>query len=403
MKTIHSAAQAAGARPRRDSDASKPTFRPVLRRDLMRTLRAVRRDLGLSTGDLLVLDALLSFLPCRDKATGADRPVTPDMMLVIYASNASVCGRANDMDDRVLRRHVARLERAGLVVRRMSATGKRFPLKSGGAVRDAFGVDLTPLLHRYAELLDLARKLEERRDALRSLRAEALALRARLLTAADQFCDATVRFLDHVKTVLRRSTLTPDLVENLLARLRGIADGDDRSDEAPCPAASTEPAPFHDKRNLPSEDASSPDERATSRLSADNRRDAETDDASGGNGQNVRQVESPKIDPYPRDQIDDVTIRRAWRQHPTISEFMPDAPRSPRELLEKIYLFGGMMKLKHDDLVPALKSLGWVGTVSALDYLAERAGRIVSPPAYLERMIADHDAGRPVGWLKAAG
>lgn len=61
------------------------------------------------------------------------------------------------------------------------------------------------------------------------------------------------------------------------------------------------------------------------------------------------------------------------------------------------------MNLKVQDLLPALRSLGWLGTVSALDYLARKAATIVSPPAYLKRMIADHDAGKPVGWMRVAG
>ena len=99
---MNSAAIAAGTPSPYVQAQTNAGFIPIFRRDLMRALRTTRRNLGLSTGDLLVMDALLSFLPCRDRATGTDRPVSPDMMLVVYAGNATVCERANGMNERVL-------------------------------------------------------------------------------------------------------------------------------------------------------------------------------------------------------------------------------------------------------------------------------------------------------------
>jgi hypothetical protein len=62
-----------------------------------------------------------------------------------------------------------------------------------------------------------------------------------------------------------------------------------------------------------------------------------------------------------------------------------------------------MMNLKRSDLLSALGSLGWLGTVSALEYLAKKAVKIMNPPSYLKKMVHDYDAGRPVGWLKRHG
>lgn len=466
MKTIHSAAPAAGGPSPDARTAPRAGFPPVFRRDLMRALRATRQDLGLSTGDLLVLDALLSFLPCRNQATGADRPVSPEMMLIVYAGNATVCDRANGMNDRVLRRHLVRLEAVGLVRRRLSATGKRFPLKSNGAVRDAFGVDLTPLLERNQEIAERARRATRDREEIRSLRAEALALRGQILNAADRLAMKALEFVEQVKTVLRRTSLTPAMIRGLMDEMRAIRDGQgqgaevdppaphrpssdtartgahssdqengaahrarspdtlsadnsaqDGAGEDPVPGSRARPAPqpdrlpadnrtwdVSDRRSMTGSGARA-NGREASGLSADNPVSGPcvTGDQSAVNGRYVRQVESPKIDTYQGQDLDAHVLRQAWAQHSCISEFMPDAPTSPRELLEKIYLFGGMMNLRDQDLLPALRSLGWLGTVSALDYLARKAETIMSPPAYLKRMIADHDAGKPVGWLRAVG
>lgn len=466
MKTIHSAAPAAGDPSPHDRTTPRAGFPPVFRRDLMRALRATRRDLGLSTGDLLVLDALLSFLPCRNQATGADRPVSPDMMLTVYAGNATVCDRANGMDERVLRRHLVRLETVGLVRRRLSATGKRFPLKSNGAVRDAFGVDLTLLLERNQEIAERARRAAQEREEIRSLRAEALALRGQLLGAAGHLTMKALDFVERVKTVLRRASLTLEMIRVLMEEMRAIRDGQGQVAENDFPAPHltspdtagaaacspgrengaarrarnpdalpadnpaqdgagevqvsgprSRPAPQPDRlsadnqtKNVPdrgSMTGSGPRENGSeaSALSADNPSSGPSDTGgrSAVNGRYVRQVESPKIDTYQGQDLDAHVLRQAWARHGCISEFMPDAPTSPRDLLEKIYLFGGMMNLKDQDLLPALRSLGWLGTVSALDYLARKAATIVSPPAYLKRMIADHDAGKPVGWMRVAG
>jgi replication initiation protein RepC len=492
MKTINSAATAAGTPSSYVQAYANADFIPIFRRDLMRALRTTRRNLRLSTGDLLVMDALLSFLPCRNRATGTDRPVSPDMMLIVYAGNATVCERANGMDERVLRRHLVRLETTGLIRRKLSATGKRFPLKSNGAVRDAFGVDLTPLLERHHEISDLACRVEQNREEIRGLRAEALALRGQLLDAADRLTEAALAFVERVRTILRRANLTPGMIRDMMDELRAIRDGrgetrrppapqstalntisdhaveknpyatsaiteDEVSSPVPAYATGTRPGqnnvtesgscpgqrhetfpaatPGHDGPLTPDKRNPATDRDAAGGLSAVNQdrtvalntapsgsrpclglpQDVlsavnaavpeclKTDEQSGGNGQNVRQVESPKINTYYEDALDANTLRLAWQRHPYICEFLPEAPRTPSELLEKIYLFGGMMNLKRSDLLSALGSLGWLGTVSALEYLAKKAVKIMNPPSYLKKMVHDYDAGRPVGWLKRHG
>ena len=418
MKHIIPAADPAGARSPRARNQDAPAFPPVTRRALLPAVRIIRHQLGLSTGDLLVLDALLSFLPCRDRKTGEDRPITPELMLVVFASNAALAERANGMEERVLRRHIARLCEAGLLRRKDSATGKRFPLKAEGVIRDAFGLDLTPLLERHPELTRRAAEERQREEELRSVRAEALALRARALAMRERIGEEVVGYLDTVKTILRRATITIDQVRELMGRICAILTG------APCPACprasadtseSTEPAkdvpiPQAVARNSSTRATDDRTDPLRSRTNVDPSTSpqpgygggsvigVETDKMSGGDGQNVRPVESPKIENkkrgVPRDKVD------PWAGCHEIAAFYPDPPRSETDLIRIIYDFGRMMNITDRPLVGALHRLGPVRMLQALDYLARNVARISRPQGYLDRMVADYEAGKPVGWAR---
>ncbi len=70
-----------------------------------------------------------------------------------------------------LRRHLAMLVEAGLILRRDSPNGKRFARRGqGGAIEDAFGFDLTPLIARAAEIENLAEEVRAENRAIALLR-----------------------------------------------------------------------------------------------------------------------------------------------------------------------------------------------------------------------------------------
>jgi replication initiation protein RepC len=148
---------------------------------------AVKRDasaamhlLGLQSNSIAVLDALLSFYPETD--------LREDAQLVVYPSNIQLSLRAHGMAGSTLRRHLAVLVEAGLIIRRDSANGKRFARKDGaGDVASAFGFDLSPLLARAEELAIMAQQIVEARAEYRRTK-EALTICRRdvrkLITAA---------------------------------------------------------------------------------------------------------------------------------------------------------------------------------------------------------------------------
>jgi len=410
MKQVTSAANIAGAQSSCARNKNAPAFPPVARRALLPAVRTIRQDLGLSTGDLLVLDALLSFLPCRDR-TGEERPITPDLMLVVFASNAALAERANGMEERVLRRHIARLCEAGLLRRKMSATGKRFPLKSGGVIRDAFGLDLTPLLERHQELTHRAANARLRDEELRSVRAEALALRAQAVALGNGIGEEGVRYLDAVKTFLRRATLTLDQVRDLIERIKSLLSG---SPSPVCPRASAaDTAPPEGASALkPDQAATHPAKQVQAKQTERTTRPApaadtsveayrlktDTDEMSGGNGHYVRQEESYQIENKKRGPS--LTLSDIWSGCRELASFYPDPPGSETDLIRIIYDFGKMLNIKDRPLAGALHRIGSTRMIQALDYLAQNVMRINRPESYLDRMIRDLENGKPVGWAR---
>lgn len=359
--------------------------RLVTRRAIMTAVRQTRKSFGLTTGDVLVLNTLLSFLPCRDKATGVDRPVSDDMILIVYASNTTICSRANGMDERVLRRHIARLRGVGLINRKDSATGKRFPLRRDGQVRDAYGIDLSPLLLRYPELAAEAERLSAQAEEIRSLRAEALTLRAELLRSVETLNDEARSFVEGVKTILRRTTLSVKQVAGLIRDMLQIGRGQTEIEASEKLVAATCPTPDPVQPEVSLEAVSVK---------------VGTVNESAGDGQNVRQVESQKIDPDKGGASKHRRLLDVWVNCPNIASLCPDAIQSPSRLREAVFMFGSFFGLKPENLADGVTRIGWIHMLHVLEYLAENADRIKSPQGYFKAMIEGYASGKTVAGMR---
>jgi replication initiation protein RepC len=102
---------------------------------------------------LAVLSALLSFHP--------DNEISTNSSLVVFPSNRQLALRAHGMPESSLRRHIASLVDAGLIVRRDSPNGKRYAYKSEtGEVEEAFGFSVAPLLERAGEIARAAAHIQ---------------------------------------------------------------------------------------------------------------------------------------------------------------------------------------------------------------------------------------------------
>ncbi len=140
-----------------DDDAS------VNKWEIFRALAAGRRHFGVSDRALAILNALLTFYP-KAELCGDDN-------LIVFPSNQQLSMRAHGMAEPTIRRHVASLVEAGLLIRRDSANGKRFARRGQtGEVDEAFGFSLAPLLARAEEILMIAADVEAERLALQRQR-----------------------------------------------------------------------------------------------------------------------------------------------------------------------------------------------------------------------------------------
>lgn len=139
---------------------------------VFRDIAACRLRLGLGDRTLAVLNALLTFHPETALSIGEG----PE--LVVFPSNAALALRAHGIAEATLRRHLAALVEAGLIIRRDSPNGKRYARKGeGGTVAQAFGFELSPLVARAAELADIAAQVRADAMALRVARERVTLLR----------------------------------------------------------------------------------------------------------------------------------------------------------------------------------------------------------------------------------
>ncbi|MCB5203957.1 replication initiation protein RepC [Neorhizobium sp. T786] len=135
---------------------------------VFRAACAARDFLKVQDRSLAVLDALLSFYP--------ESELRQDGQLIVFPSNEQLMVRAHGIAAATLRRHIAVLVDAGLIVRKDSANGKRYARKSrAGEVEEAYGFDLSPLLARAEELEQLAQRVIAERQEFRRTR-EALTI-----------------------------------------------------------------------------------------------------------------------------------------------------------------------------------------------------------------------------------
>jgi replication initiation protein RepC len=142
---------------------TRPPEKVVHKWKIFHAICTARPRLGVSERSLSVLNALLTFHP-ETALTGEDD-------LIVFPSNHQLSLRAHGMPASTLRRHLAVLVDAGLVVRRDSPNGKRYARKgSAGEIELAFGFDLSPLVVRSEEFESLAADIEAEARALKLVR-----------------------------------------------------------------------------------------------------------------------------------------------------------------------------------------------------------------------------------------
>ncbi|MBR0866690.1 replication initiation protein RepC [Bradyrhizobium diazoefficiens] len=131
---------------------TRPPEKVVHKWRIYQAICLARPKLGVSERSLSVLNALLTFHP-ETALTGEDD-------LIVFPSNVQLSLRAHGMPISTLKRHLAALVDAGLIVRRDSPNGKRYVRKGWEGESDrAFGFDISPLVARSEEIEGLAEEI----------------------------------------------------------------------------------------------------------------------------------------------------------------------------------------------------------------------------------------------------
>jgi replication initiation protein RepC len=140
--------------------SARPPDKVVHKWKAFNALCTARPRIGVSERALAVLNALISFYP-ETMLTGEDD-------LIVFPSNEQLCLRTHGMPASTLRRQLAALVDAGLIVRRDSPNGKRYARKGrGGEIKLAYGFDLAPLVVRAEEFERLAQEIEAETRAIK--------------------------------------------------------------------------------------------------------------------------------------------------------------------------------------------------------------------------------------------
>ncbi|MGH7006365.1 MAG: plasmid replication protein RepC, partial [Alphaproteobacteria bacterium] len=132
---------------------------------LLRSLTQARAAFFLSDRTIAVLEALLSFHP-ETRLDGLEP-------LIVFPSNMELSMRTRGMSSATIRRHLAALVEAGLIIRRDSPNGKRYARRGeSGQVEHAFGFDLSPLALRADEIETHAAQARDLARAIHRVRSE---------------------------------------------------------------------------------------------------------------------------------------------------------------------------------------------------------------------------------------
>lgn len=214
-----------------DGPKASPSRRPVNKWELLRELSKAQAAFGITERDLTVLQGLLSFFP--EDALGGNAE------MIVFPSNRAICERLNGMPCSTMRRHLARLVDAGLLMRRDSPNGKRFVQKYEGE-RVAFGFDLSLLYRRAEEITRAAEAVREAESRMKRLRVIVSLMRRDLAALADYaeetdpersvWAELRVTAAE-IARALRRKLSIDELggyrvqLEALLERARNILDG----------------------------------------------------------------------------------------------------------------------------------------------------------------------------------
>ncbi|AGS25672.1 plasmid replication protein RepC [Rhizobium etli] len=354
---------------------------PDIRRNKWKLFRAVceaRDDLNVSDRSLTVLDALLSFYPSDELSAASS--------MIVFPSNAQLSIRARGMTAATLRRHLAALVDAGLILRKDSPNGKRYARRSrAGDVSEAFGFSLVPLLCRAQEIEAIAGRISADRELFHSTRGKISLCRREITKLIQAAQDSEVegewnelhdRFRSFLSSLPRRPSLDQlqtalTRLTQLRARIINLLEENDNSQNSSANESQDERHIQDSQTNSHFESENAPAETPLSKNSC---APSEIDSCD-----KYPEVAGDKAMTQPAAALD--TVLRAC---PDIVHYAPGGSiRAWRDLVSASAVLRSMLQINTSSFQDACRSMGPENAAIAIACIYERGEAITSAGAYL--------------------
>jgi replication initiation protein RepC len=343
----------------RDKTMHQITSQKTIRKDLptstdlrwasLNAVQSAMKALGLRDRDITVLRGLLTF-------------IIPDKWsekLMVYASNASLQARCDGIDERTLRRHLARLCEVGLIIRHQSPNRKRYIVRGvHGQCVLSYGFDLGPLRDNLAQIHMIA---EEQRASDLQVKVLKALLRDRLYKLAQcgsrpETAEDSIGFL---QKLLRRKVD----VEALEAAIEAV------------------------ENQLPNEAEAVEISTHSSQM-------------SDSDGQNVRHIQSSKKEYIEESSCAleaqntnvsalacDITLTECIEAARSAMEFSQERPKTWTDVARLAHQLAPAIGIQTQQLLRTREALGERGASLAILGLVEAYARIKEPVRYLNALV----------------
>jgi replication initiation protein RepC len=362
---------------------------------LFRTLCEAKTAIGVSDRSLAVLNALLSFYP------GAE--LSKENGLVVFPSNVQLSLRTHGMAGTTLRRHLACLVDAGLIIRRDSPNGKRYARKNrSGAIGEAFGFDLSPLLARAGEFKTAAAELAAEKQHLRLMRERLSLCRRDILKLLELIRDAASHddwqaFEERFQTLTASfpRNASSSMVEALLTKLATLRNELTNRLEILLNLQKTD---ANDRQNGRHIQNSQPDSQSESErgLGRGEGKGPESDQIETITTASDQAEDRPGRHLQPRDSLvppatgpvlsfsREIPLPAVLQACPQIADYAPSGRVSTwKDLMTAAIVVRTMLNVSADAYEEACSVLGYENAAAVIACILERADRINSPGGYL--------------------
>lgn len=324
-------------------------------RDTLGSLQRVSAHFGLKANHSSILNMLVSFL----------RDLTADGRPVIYASNRAMCERAHGMELQTLQRGLRRLIEAGLIRRHTSPNGKRYTHRAAdGTILEAFGIDISPLIERRAEIQELSASAHAQEIEMRILRDRLSCLRYNFAKNSPQE--------DRIRALLRRGSASAGDFLDLIAALEAELGTDVIEPNFPVHPAEI---PTETKKMTPSEYQIDAHQQNIKQNIYDKKQVAD---------HRNREVQ---VEPMICMEEDLPDLETVFENCPSALEYSPYQINTWRDAIGLAFELAPHIGIRTELAARAGQKLGLHGFAMTIFVLVQRCNEISNAPGYLQRIL----------------